>query len=245
MAAVPRIHDLSTPALEAALWEHGVVAVSRADLDDAGLVATLGKLGEAMFTSGEVAVEGHPSLNVVTNMGRDRPPRSRFHTDSSYYRRPPAYTGLRPVTVPEQGGDTLFIDTVEAASALPRRTREALWGRRVRHVVTGVEPEPGEETESWQPLFRKHPSGRVALFITVPERCVEVEGLDADASREAVAELYAFATSRPVLRHSWRAGDLLVWDNRTTLHRGDHAEVVGERTLHRGMARGEVPILAA
>ena len=237
---LPR-RELLPERLTEALNEHAVVAVRGADLSDAELVALLAELGEAMFTSGEVAVEGHPSLNVVTNAGRDRPPRSRFHTDSSYYRRPPAYTALRPVAVPESGGATVFIDMRDAVGAVDAG---ALRGRRARHVVTGVEPEPGEGTESWQPLLRRHPSGSEALYLSVPERVVEVEGCSPEASRELVDGLYASAVAQPQIRHEWQAGDLLVWDNRSTLHKGDHSAVVGERTLHRGMVRGELPILA-
>ena len=241
-----RVHDLSRrklspEGLTAALDRHAVVTVRGADLSDSDLVALLAELGEAMFTSGEVAVKGQPSLNVVTNAGRDRPPRSRFHTDSSYYRRPPAYTALRPVAVPESGGATVFIDMRDAVRAVDAG---ALRGRRARHVVTGVEPEPGEETESWQPLLRRHPSGSEALYLSVPERVVEVEGCSEAEARELVDVLYATAIAQPQLRHEWAAGDLLIWDNRTTLHRGDHSAVVGERTLHRGMVRGELPVTA-
>ena len=232
---------LSPEGLTAALDRHAVVAVRGADLSDSDLVALLAELGEAMFTSGEVAVEGQPSLNVVTNKGRDRPPRSRFHTDSSYYRRPPAYTALRPVAVPRSGGATVFIDMREAVHTVDA---EALRGRRARHVVTGVEPDPGEETESWQPLLRRHPSGSEALYLSVPERVVEVEGCSEAEARELVDALYATAIAQPQIRHEWVVGDLLIWDNRTTLHRGDHSAVVGERTLHRGMVRGELPVLA-
>ena len=233
--------ELTPDDLRAALDCHGVVCVRGAELDDAGLVALLSGLGEAMFTSGETCVDGHPSLNVVTNAGRDRPPRSRYHTDSSYYRRPPAYTALRPVAVPDSGGDTLFLDMREALSDMDA---DALRGRRARHVVTGVEPEPGEDRESWQPLIRRHPSGADALYISVPERMVEVDGMEAGEARELLDDLYARVTAREPLRHRWRTGDLLIWDNRTTLHKGDHSAVVGERTLHRGMVRGEVPQLA-
>lgn len=228
-----------------ALNAHGAVCIRGAQLDDPTLSDILDCLGPAMFTSGETAVENHPNLNVVTNAGRSTPPRSRFHTDSSYYMRPPAYTALRPVEVPEQGGATLFIDTRDAFDALPLVMRNRLRGRSVRHCVSGVDPEPGAETESWQPLFRLHPhSGCTALYITVPERMVEIEGLTPDETQPVIADLYAFATSRPQMRHDWQPGDFLVWDNRTTLHKGDHSGVVGRRTLHRGMAEGEVPILA-
>lgn len=59
------------------------------------------------FTEGETPVAGFPDLNVISNVGRT-PPRSVFHVDTSYVRRPPAYTALRAVQIPAQGGETLF-----------------------------------------------------------------------------------------------------------------------------------------
>ena len=236
---------LSPRSLERCLDAHGVVCVRGADLSDEAFVDLLGAMGERMFTKGEVAVESHPSLNVVTNAGRKTPPRSRFHTDSSYFRRPPSYTALVPRAVPERGGATVFIDMFAALQALPRDTYRRLKGRRMRHVVTGVDVDTAkDETECWQPIIRRHPCGREALYVTIPERMVEVEGMDAEDSLATVRDLYSFACVQPELAHEWQEGDLLVWDNRSTMHKGDHSYCVGERTLHRGLVRGEVPELA-
>ena len=236
---------LSPGGLEQGLDAHGVVCIRGANLSDDDFVDLLGEMGERMFTEGEVAVESHPSQNVATNAGRKAPPRSRFHTDSSYFRRPPSYTALVPRAVPERGGLTVFIDMFAALQALPRDTYRRLKGRRMRHVVTGVDVDATrDETECWQPIIRRHPCGREALYVTIPERMVEVEGLGAEDSLATVRDLYGFACVQPELAHDWQDGDLLVWDNRSTMHKGDHSECVGKRTLHRGLVRGEVPELA-
>jgi len=230
--------------LAAQLAHHGMGVLRGAGTDDAALMKTVNILGTPMFTDGERAVPGFAALNIVTNAARATPPRSRFHTDSSYFRRPPSHTALRAVALPRCGGATLLLDMYAAFETLDSALKRRLTGRRMRHVVTGVTPGKGAETQSWQPIFRRHPiSGRTALYVTVPERCVEIEGID-DAA-PIVSELYTHATAQRVIRHDWQVGDLLIWDNRCTLHKGDHSEVKGERTLHRGMAQGEVPEMAA
>ena len=119
--------------------------------------------------------------------------------------------------------------------------RGALDGRTLLHGPTGVE---GGTTR--HPLFRRHPqTGETALYLSTPERCSALSGVDPATSTRAVAALYRHSI-RPanVYRHVWRAGDVRVWDDRLTMHRADHADVVGDRVLHRGMVLGEIPIPA-
>ena len=75
--------------------QHRVAVFRGQDIGDRELVRFLGLLGSLMFTEGETPVEGAPDLNVVSNVGRTTPPRSVFHTDTSYVERPPAFTALR------------------------------------------------------------------------------------------------------------------------------------------------------
>jgi taurine dioxygenase len=223
--------------LRARLAEHGVLVAPGQNLDDHAFVGFLRRLGELTFTKGETPVEGAEDLNVVTNVGRSTPPRSVFHVDTSYVRHPPAYTALRAVTIPAQGGETLFTDQYRAYETLPAEVRERLAGRTLRHVVSGVEPEPGDETEAEHPVFLRHPlSGRTALYLSTPKRCVAVSGLDEADARETIAHLYAHSIREDNVRaHTWSAGDVVIWDNRCVLHRADHSAVAGDRVLHRGM----------
>lgn len=84
------------------LATHGVLALPGQAIDDAAFVAFLERFGELTFTKGETAVEGHPDLNVVSNLGRTTPPRSTFHVDTTYVRHPPIYTALRAVSIPSR-----------------------------------------------------------------------------------------------------------------------------------------------
>jgi taurine dioxygenase len=239
LATPPAPEDVE--GLRALLAEHGVLVFrGQEDLDDAGFLAFLRSFGELVFTAGETAVDGFPDLNVVSNVGRTTPPKSSFHVDTSYVAEPPAYTALRAVTIPAEGGETLFSDQYRALETLDPDTRERLAGRTVTHVVTGVDPGEGAETAAEHPLLRPHPrTGRAALYLTTPARCAAVSGLDAEQARATVEALFAHSTDPAhLLRHRWAAGDVVMWDNACVLHRADHSGVVGDRVMHRGMVAG-------
>lgn len=134
-------------------------------------------------------------------------------------------------------GDTLFTNQYRAFDTLAPRLRARLDGRTIRHAVTGLELDAGDEREADHPVFRRHPvSGRIALYLSTPERCVAVSGLDEAEGRGIIGQLYAHSTAQDnTFRHSWAAGDVVMWDNRCVLHRADHAGVIGDRVMHRGM----------
>ena len=226
---VSRLRDL--------LADHGVVVLPGQALDDGSFVAFLRGFGRPAHTEGETAVPGFPDLNVVSNVGRATPPRSTFHVDTSYVRRPPAYTALRAVRIPAQGGETLFTDQYRAFDTLAPEVRDMLAGRTIRHVVTGLDLGPDDEAEAEHPIFRRHPlSGRTALYLSTPKRCAAISGMDAGAAHDMVEFLYAHSTGEATTyRHRWSPDEVVMWDNGCVMHRADHAGVVGDRVLHRGM----------
>ena len=226
--------------IEALLAEHGMLAFRDQDLDDAAFVDALVRFGPLTFTKGETPVDGFPDLNVVSNVGRTTPPKSTFHVDTSYVRRPPAYTALRAVTLPAHGGETLFTNQYRAFETLSDETRERLAGRTVRHVVTGLDLSEDDETEAEHPLFRPHPlSGRTALYLSTPARCVAISGLDDAEAAATIAALTEHSTREAnTYRHAWQPGDVVMWDNGCVLHRADHSDVAGDRVMHRGMSLG-------
>jgi taurine dioxygenase len=242
------VRDVSPAELSAAqvdllrelLAQRGVVHFPDQPIDDEAFIAFLRAFGELTFTTGETPAPGYAELNVVSNIGRTTPPRSSFHVDTSYVRRPPAYTALRAVTVPAEGGETLFTDQYRAYDTLPRAIRDRLNGRTITHVVTGVELGPDDEAAAEHPIFRRHPvSGRVALYMSTPARCASINGMPEPEARATIRFLFEHST-RPenTLRHRWQPGDLVMWDNRCVLHRADHAGVTGDRVMHRGMVAG-------
>ncbi|MBT0565196.1 TauD/TfdA family dioxygenase [Williamsia sp. CHRR-6] len=221
--------------LRGLLGTHGVLVFPDQDVDDTGFLAFLTAFGDPMFTPGETPVPGHPDLNVISNVGRTTTPRSVFHTDTSYVPTPPAYTALVAKQVPARGGQTLFADQYSAYDAMPAALHAKLAGRTITHAAGAIDN--GVEARADHPAFLQHPvSGRTAVYVSTPARCVAVSGMDDEQSAELIGALYEHCTRDEfVLRHSWRAGDVVMWDNRCVLHRADHSEVIGDRVMHRGM----------
>ncbi|MGC2655428.1 MAG: TauD/TfdA family dioxygenase [Mycobacterium sp.] len=234
---VDALDEQTVASMRELLAQHGVVILPGQHVDDNEFLRFLRSFGPLMFTVGETAVPGRPDLNVISNVGRVTPPRSTFHTDTSYVRKPPAYTALRAVKVPQHGGHTLFTNQYLAYQTLPAQIREQLRGRFIRHVVTGLELGPDEETSASHPIFRVHPiSGRTFLYLSTPKRCPQVSGMSPHRAAKTVGFLFAHSTRDDnVYRHRWAPGDVVMWDNRCVLHRADHAGVAGDRVMHRGM----------
>ena len=233
---ITALQDRDIDSLKNALAHHGFVVFRQQSANDADFVRFLDRLGQLTFTIGETPVAHQPDLNVVSNVGRTTPPRSVFHTDTSYIAQPPAFTALRAVTIPRAGGETLFSDQYRAYDTLPSSVKQQLADAQVLHVVSGLTLKEGE-TQSWHPLFKRHPlSGRLALFLSTPERCQEIGGIAPVVARRLIRLLYQHSIRHHRLyRHQWQPQDIIIWDNRCTMHRADHAAVSGDRVLHRGL----------
>jgi taurine dioxygenase len=235
--AIANLDDHAIDQLKDRLAHHGVIVLRQQCVDDAAFVGWLRRFGPITFTVGETPVAHQPLLNVVSNVGRTRSPRSVFHTDTSYWSQPPAFTALRAVTIPASGGETLFSDQYRAYDTLPRSVKADLAEAQVLHRVSGLTLAADQESQSWHRLFRRHPlSDRLALFLSTPERCQAIAGVESAAGARMIRLLYRHSI-RPhrLYRHQWQPDDIVIWDNRCTMHRADHSKVVGDRVLHRGL----------
>ncbi|MEM1302394.1 MAG: TauD/TfdA family dioxygenase [Pseudomonadota bacterium] len=249
MNIMPRLTqqvEADPEAIARAADRDGVVQVRHDGMNPQDFVDLMRGLGPLMFTEGETPADEAPDLNVVTNVGRTTKPKSVFHSDTTYVARPPSYSGLIAVEVPQEGGATLFHDQYAAYDALPATMKTLLDGATVLHSVTGVTVGPDSETEARHPVVRRHPgTGRAALYFTTPARCSELTLNTGETRDDLIQWLYDFSlTLAPPKAHAWSQGDVVIWDNRCTLHAADHSRVVGNRTLYRGMVRGEVPVAA-
>lgn len=227
------IDDLKTN-----LASEGFAVFRQQTANDQDFVDFLKKLGPLTFTEGEKPVTDHPDLNTVSSIGRLIPPKSVFHTDTSYVAEPPAYTALRAVIVPEpDGGSFYFSNQYLAYEKLPAKAKTQLADAKVLHVVSGLSLAGDAESECWHSLFKTHPiSGRKALFLSTPKRCQAISGIETEAAQRIMQAVYQHSTRNyRIYTHQWQSGDILVWDNRCTMHRAEPVQLVGDRLLHRGL----------
>ena len=185
---------------------------------------------------GEVVARDDPKLvGTIANQ--------LWHSDSSFQNAPIAYSMLSAVVVPAEGGETEFADLRAAYDALPRKTKREIAGLIARHsafhsrVLLGDDRYTREQLKVFPPvdwpLVRVHPgSRRKVLFVGA--HCTEILGMTVPEGRMFLADLLEHATRREfVHRHEWRSGDLVMWDNRCTLHRGRRYDLSQRRDLRR------------
>ncbi|MAZ01543.1 MAG: taurine dioxygenase [Sneathiella sp.] len=161
-----------------------------------------------------------------------------WHSDFSFLENPPAGSVLSAIEVPEVGGDTVWASQVAAYASLPEKLKKIVDGRRAVHIGApyGVTHQPPEEERSGASIRMirgdpdadqeiLHPavitetlSGRRSLFLN-PIYTTRFEDMSEAESAPILAEIYKHCT-RPDFscRFRWRAGDVAIWDNRTSLH---------------------------
>ena len=201
-----------------------------------------------------------PQIGDISNLDEENRLRARddrrrldslgnrlWHTDASYMPVPVVLGMLFAVTVPPAspfgGGETEFADMRAAYDALPERQKEALADLVVEHDVfwsrgqIGFTEFPRGEREQYPPshqrLVRRHPgSGRKCLYLSA--HASHIVGWPVPEGRLLLADLNAHATQREfVYSHKWREGDLVIWDNRDTMHRGRPHDESQPRDLRR------------
>ena len=153
-----------------------------------------------------------------------------WHTDSSFKRLPAYCSMLHARSIPPIGGHTEFADMRAAYDALPEATKQRIAGRVAEHSIMTSRAKLGfkdfdeSERQAFAPvpqvLVRRLPdSGRMSLYIA--SHAGAIRGLPDDEARQLIDELTAHATQRQFVHaHRWREKDLVMWDNRCTMHRG-------------------------
>jgi len=181
----------------------------------------------------------------------------RWHTDSSFREIPCLCTMLNAITVPPEGGETEFADMVAAFEALPLDRQAALSTLTVIHSYEysrannpgEMDPMSEEERAAYppvrHPLVRRHHDGRRSLYMG--GHASHIEGMAEAEGQELLAELVAHAADGQfVYRHVWHDHDLVVWDNRSTLHRLLPYDIARHRrVMQRITVAGTEPVLAA
>jgi len=257
------VPDPDFQRIRQAWTDHSVLVFRDVRMDAAQHVAFTRRFGPLHIMEREFNLPGHPEVMVIANEVRDgRPFGSRrvglgWHSDGEDKRIPNAASFLYGMTIPPEGGDTLFADMYAAYEALPDRLRRAIQGRRGRfsridmhhvhypHLPALTEQQKRDRPDVYHPLVRRHPfSGRKSLFVGRWAR--DVEGMDPDEGRALIEALFAFA-QRPAFqyRHHWRQYDAVLWDNRCMLHCATgFDEDKHIRHMQRTTLEGEVPVMA-
>ncbi len=263
--------DLSRPLDEtamAALYEiwlaRGVILLRGQNLSPADQVAFSARLGElepppASEAGTREELGGQPIWyisNVLEDgraIGSLGSGEAEWHTDMSYLPEPPSASVLYAREVPQTGGNTSFCDMAAVLDALPVDLRSAIEGRLLRHdasmtsagelrrgaqAVTDVRATRG----AVHPIVRTHPeTGRQSLFLGRRTNAY-IEGFDVSESEALLDALWVFVRQPQFAwEHVWRAGDLLVWDNRTLMHRRDSFDAGARRIMLRTQVKGDRP----
>ena len=234
--------DAAYAAVRAAFEEHSVLVFRNQQVTDDIQLAFSRRFGSPEVT--KVGSQGTGShfviLSTIGPDGKVVPADHRlqlrskanqlWHTDSSFKRVPALTSILSARTIPEHGGETEFVSTRLAFERLDATMRQRLAGSFAWHsyahsrakVAAGLAT-PEEQASlppvCWRMVWRNPANGRGALYIA--SHAYGVEGMDADAGRRLIEELTDAATAPGTsYLHQWKQGDVVMWDNRATMHRG-------------------------
>ncbi len=238
------------------------------DIDDQqqmAFSAQLGSLGKtSLLLRPDYKARLDPRMTDISNLDEENrllDPNDRrrlyalsnrfWHTDNAFRRTPAKYSLLSARTVPPEGGETEFADMRAAYDALPDKMKAKLEGMIAMHSIiysreiigfTDYSPEEREGLPSVpHVMVRTHPgSGRKALYLA--SYAHDIQGMARPDARMLLHDLMEHATQRQfVYTHHWRAGDLVMWDNRCTMHRARDYDMSYRRDLHRTTVMDDGP----
>ncbi len=256
-------HDVST--IQSAIERYGVLVFHDQLITDAQQIAFSRGFGDLEATVQADRRDYVPRLDVlvsdVSNLNErnellSRSDRRRlnalgnrlWHSDGSFRRNPSKFSLLSARVVPDEGGETEFADMRAAWDALPPRMQRQIEGLVAEHSLMfsrariGFGDYAAEERATMAPvphaLVRTHPgSGRKALFLS--SYAGRIHGMEEPEARMLLLDLTEHATQRTfVYTHRWRVGDLVMWDNRCTMHRGRAWDETQVRDMHRTTVAG-------
>ena len=257
-----RIGESQFIQIHRALLDHLVLLVRGQNLSDADLVAFSRRFGELDFApvqeTGRRSVEGMPEIYIVSNVMKDGEPigslgagEASWHTDMSYLEDPPMASLLYAIEVPPSGGDTQFINMYSVYEALSQDLKQRIATLRLKHdgtynsggyVRQGVTPvdDLRKTPGMYHPLVCTHPESRRRMLYLGRRRNAYIENFDMEESESLLDQLWSF-TERDAFtwRNAWRVGDVVLWDNRCTMHRRDAFDPATRRIMHRTQIKGK------
>jgi alpha-ketoglutarate-dependent taurine dioxygenase len=255
-----QLDDETIEEIRQALLAHRVVFFRDQSLNYERQVAFAQRLGP--LTLGHPTLpspESQPFLEEIDSA--KAAPANSWHTDVTFCDRPPAFTLLHGVVMPEVGGDTIWANTVLAYQRLPKELRALAETLRIVHTNTHDYAKPSSREEAANSVISAHRRQFVSKVFRTEHPAVRmhpetgehslvlggfaetVVGLGPQASRDLIRILQDYVT-RPehTVRWRWRAGDLAIWDNRATQHVAVFDYGKAHRRAERVTVAGPVPV---
>jgi taurine dioxygenase len=236
-------------------------------LTDDDLIAFSRRFGELDWApvqeTGRRFVEGHPEIYVVSNVIENGVPigslgagEAVWHTDMSYQKVPPKASMLYALEVPPVGGNTYFCNMYRAYESLPASLQSRIANLALKHDATynsggylrqglSAVDDPVASSGVYHPLVCTHAeTGRLALYLG-RRRNAYIGGLPLAESEALLDEIWSYASRDEIAWHNeWQVGDVVLWDNRCTMHRRDPFDPNSRRILHRTQIKGQAPLSA-
>lgn len=236
----------------------GVIVFPEINLTDEEQIAFTHTLGTFAHELGEQgnSKDGGDSVYPITMDPKINPNADYlkgafyWHIDGTMSEMPILASIMSSRKLAKEGGETDFCNTYAAYDALPDDEKAEIDGLKVVHAMWRSQlyhdPEPSyEKLKLWQsigrntlPLVWKHKSGRKSLVLGAT--ALQVEGMDIADSEMLLVRLREWATSEPFnYRHTWKLGDMVIWENTGTMHRATHYDHSSGRLMHRTKLEGE------
>ena len=259
------LDDAQFAALKQVWHQHrGLLAFPQQNISDDGLLVFSRRIGQLDSPpnqeNGRQSPAGYPDIYVVSNVKDDvgRPigalgdGEAVWHTDMSYESKPPLASMLTAREIPASGGDTWFCDMAGAYEDLPPALKQRIATLQVKHdgtynsggfVRAGVTPidNPALAPGRLHPAVVRIPETGEAVLYLGRRRMSFISGLSLADSEALLDELWKYpAAEHRIYKHKWQIGDLVLWDNRTTMHRRDPFPANERRIMHRTQIKGAV-----
>ncbi|MBH97445.1 MAG: taurine catabolism dioxygenase TauD [Rhodospirillaceae bacterium] len=261
-ADLSNLTDKEFDIIHRAWLDHCVVLLRNQELTDKDLITFSQRFGELDWApvqeTGRRFVEGYPEIYVISNVVENGEPigslgagEAVWHTDMSYLEEPPKASMVYALEVPPIGGSTFFCNMYTALELLPDTLKEKISGLRLKHDGTynsggylreGVKAidDPVTSEGVYHPIVCKHPETNQPVLYLGRRRNAYIESMTLDDSNILLDELWTYATHKDIAwGHVWKVGDVVLWDNRCTMHRRDSFDPDTRRVLHRTQVKGQ------
>ncbi|MCX5590663.1 TauD/TfdA dioxygenase family protein [Alcaligenes endophyticus] len=260
-----QISDEQFAQIEKAFLDHQLLVFKKQALSPAAQIDFSRRFGELdVHVLTQYNHPQHEEIFVLSNVVENGKPigisdgGSYWHSDFAFQERPASATILNAQQIPEQGGQTLFIDMYQAYEDLSQEYKQRLQGLQAIHRYrsrrsnqeAGTQVKLNQDQEKAtpdmvHPVVRTHvQTGRKALFVH-PGMAAEIVGLSEQESNEILSFLFDHSTQEKYqYAFSWTPGDVVMWDNRCTMHKATTRDLPAHmhRTIFRTTVRGERPV---